>query len=203
MTDELEASLVPRLLRRDEAAFNEVVRLYQAKVFRLLYRMLGDRHEAEDLAQEVFITVFKRIDSFRGESRFSTWLYRIAVNHGKNRIKYLGRRARGKKDELSERTESDVVESATMTTSSHIDRPDAIVEGLQLERLLAKALETLDPEHRELVVLRDVEHLSYEEIQEVTGLPEGTVKSRLHRARLALKEYIEKAMRVRKGGGGE
>lgn len=197
MSEELEAKLVERLARREEAAFNEVVRLYQKKVFRLLQRMLGDPQEAEDVAQDVFITVLKRADTFRGESRFSTWLYRIAVNHGKNRLKYLGRRARGKQDELSERSEHDLVESASMATSAHIDRPDAIVEGFQMERLLRQALETLDPDQRELVVLRDAEHLSYEEIQQITGLPEGTVKSRLHRAREKLKEHIERAMRIR------
>ena len=90
-----ERRLVERLVRRDEAAFNELVRRNQAVVFRLLLRMLGDRAEAEDVAQEVFVSVFKSIESFRGDSSLSTWLYRIAANHGKNRFKSLARRARG------------------------------------------------------------------------------------------------------------
>src|SRR5947199_1921981 len=93
MTSLRERVLVRRLQQRDERAFQEVVRLYQHKVFNLVFRMIGNREEAEDVAQEVFVTVFKAIDSFRGESKLSTWLYRIAANQCKNRIKYLGRRS--------------------------------------------------------------------------------------------------------------
>jgi len=190
MPEGAEEKLIERLRRRDEAAFNELVRLYEAKIFHLVFRMLGDREEARDVAQEVFITVFKSIDGFRGDSKLSTWLYRVAANHCKNRIKYLGRRAKGSKTELTEVTEHGAVESATMETSSKIHRPDDLVEGMQTEQLVRKALGELDEEQRELVVLRDVENLSYEEIQRITGLPEGTVKSRLHRARLALQKRV-------------
>ncbi len=87
-----ERLLMARLKERDPSAFDEIVRRYGDKVFSLIYRMLGNRHEAEDVAQEVFITVFKTVDSFRGEAKFSTWLLRIAANQSKNRIKYLARR---------------------------------------------------------------------------------------------------------------
>src|SRR5450432_4495453 len=87
-----ERLLIGRLKERDEQAFNEIVRAHGDKVFSLVYRMIGNRAEAEDLAQEVFVTVFKTVDSFRGESKFSTWLLRIAANHCKNRMKYLARR---------------------------------------------------------------------------------------------------------------
>ena len=190
MPDGYEEKLVERLRRRDEAAFNEFIRLYQAKVFRLVLRMLGDRAEAEDLAQEVFITVFKSIDSFRGDSKLSTWLYRVATNHCKNRIKYLGRRAKGGRSELTDLTERDAIESASMTTSALLPRPDEVVEGFQTEHIVQRALQTLDEDQRALVVLRDIENMTYEEIRDVTGLPEGTVKSRLHRARLALKQKV-------------
>lgn len=203
MSEGDEALLVERLKRRDEAAFNELVRLYQGKVFTLVHRMLGDRAEAEDLAQEVFVTVFKSIDGFRGDSKLSTWLYRVATNHCKNRIKYLGRRARGSKEELTELSERGALESATMTTSARIERPDQALEGRQLERIVQEALAGLDTEHRELVVLRDVENMSYEEIQKITGLPEGTVKSRLHRARLALRDKVEALGGGKLEGGGE
>ena len=83
MPEGYEQKLVARLKRRDEAAFNELIKLYQARIFRLVFRMLGDRAEAEDVAQEVFITVFKSIDGFRGDSKLSTWLYRVATNHCK------------------------------------------------------------------------------------------------------------------------
>src|SRR5262249_1213577 len=87
-----ELLLLRRLRERDERAFKEMVEAYQDRIFNLLFRMIGKREEAEDLAQEVFVTVFKSIDQFRGDSKLSTWLYRVAVNHCKNRIKYLARR---------------------------------------------------------------------------------------------------------------
>lgn len=191
MADADEERLLERLKRRDERAFNELVHLYQGKVFHLVFRMLGDRAEAEDLAQEVFVTVFKSIDGFRGDSKLSTWLYRVATNHAKNRLKYLGRRARGQKQELTELSEREVLESASMATSAKVDRPDEALLGKEAESIVQAALAKLDEDHRTLVVLRDVENLSYEEIQRITGLPEGTVKSRLHRARLALKESVD------------
>ena len=193
MPEGYEEQLVERLKRRDEAAFSELVRLYQTRIFRLVLRMLGDRAEAEDVAQEVFITVFKAIDSFRGDSKLSTWMYRVATNHCKNRIKYLDRRARGKKQELDELAEHGTLESASMSSSSQIARPDQQVEANQIELIVRAAIGELDEDQRELVILRDVENLSYEEIQQITGLPEGTVKSRLHRARLALAKAVAKA----------
>jgi RNA polymerase sigma-70 factor (ECF subfamily) len=159
--------------------------------------MIGDRGEAEDLAQEVFVTVFKRIDGFRGESRLGTWLYRVATNHCRNRIKYLQRRARGSQRELDDAADRDAVESVSMSTSAQMPRPDELVHGYRVQRALEAALAALPDEQRELVLLRDVEGLSYEEIQEVTGLAEGTVKSRLHRARISLQHRIES---LREGG---
>lgn len=189
MDEATERRLVERLQRQDEAAFNELVRTYEQRVFALVQRMIGDRAEAEDLAQEVFVTVFKSIGSFRGDSKLSTWLYRVTTNHCKNRIKYLGRRARPGKEAWDER--EDGVPSATMQTAAVVPRPDLEAEGRQTEVLVRRALATLADDQRELVVLRDVEGLTYEEIQGITGLAEGTVKSKLHRARLALTKALE------------
>jgi RNA polymerase sigma-70 factor (ECF subfamily) len=188
----LERLLIRRLQQRDEVAFAEIVRLYQHKVFSLIYRMIGNHEEAEDLAQEVFVTVFKSIDSFRGDSKFSTWLYRVAANHCKNRIKYLSRRSRTTGAGLDGVPEHAMEDAGSAPLQSHIDAPDKILEGLQLEKLLSQAIADLDEDHRLLIVLRDVEELSYQEIAEITGLNEGTVKSRLHRARMAIKEHIER-----------
>src|SRR6185503_2989577 len=99
---ELERSLLRRLRDRDERAFRELLEMHRDRVYNITYRMLGNRAEAEDVAQEVFISVFKTIDTFREESKFSTWLYRVAVNHCKNRIKYLARRHDRDRDELDE-----------------------------------------------------------------------------------------------------
>ena len=185
-----EEQLVRRLKKQDEQAFNELVRLYQGRIYRLVFRMIGDQQEAEDLAQEVFVTVFKSITGFRGDSKLSTWMYRVATNHCKNRIKYLGRRARGKKKELDEIADASAIESATMSTSAYVPTPDEQLQGRQIERFVQRALAELPDDQRELVVLRDIENMTYEEIQDVTGLPAGTVKSRLHRARLALAQKV-------------
>ncbi len=190
MTDGDEAKLIQRLKRRDEAAFNQLVQLYQGKVFRLVLRMVGDKAEAEDLAQEVFVSVFKSIDSFRGDSKLSTWLYRVAINHAKNRVKFLGRRARGAKKEFDEVADREAVESATMTTSAQLPRPDEMTQAKQTELFVQRALSELEEEQRRLVVLRDIRNMTYDEIQQETGLAEGTVKSRLHRARQALQTRV-------------
>jgi RNA polymerase sigma-70 factor (ECF subfamily) len=187
--------LVRRLQQRDEKAFQEIVRLYQHKVFNLVYRMLGNPEEAEDIAQEVFVTVFKAIDSFRGEAKFSTWLYRIAANHCKNRMKYLGRRSYKSTGELDEAAEKEAQEAQPSALRPHVASPDAVLEGLELERTVQQGIAALEEEHRVLILLRDVEDLSYEEIASITGLELGTVKSRLHRARLQLKEHMAKVMR--------
>jgi RNA polymerase sigma-70 factor (ECF subfamily) len=189
-----ERLLITRLRQRDEAAFSEVVRLHGDKVFNLVLRMVGTRAEAEDIAQEVFVTVFKSIDTFRGDAKFSTWLLRIAANHSKNRIKYLARRATDRNG-LDGATEAQLADQGRAPVQSHIDAPDALLEAAELEQLMQQAIATLDEEHRLLVVLRDIEELSYEEIGQITGLPEGTVKSRLHRARMALKEQMQDRLR--------
>jgi RNA polymerase sigma-70 factor (ECF subfamily) len=187
-----ERLLLARLLERDEQAFSEIVRLYGDKVFSLIYRMIGNRHEAEDVAQEVFITVFKTIDGFRGEAKFSTWLLRIAANQTKNRIKYLARRPTEGVD-LDDAGQARAAASpAGPSMQAHIDGPEALLEAAEIEALMQRAIGELDEEHRLLVILRDVEELSYQEIGEITGLPEGTIKSRLHRARLAIKEFLDK-----------
>jgi RNA polymerase sigma-70 factor, ECF subfamily len=190
-----ERLLVRRLRERDERAFRELIDQYRDRVYSLLLRMIGSREEAEDIAQEVFVTVFKSIDQFRGESKLSTWLYRVAVNHCKNRVKYLARRydrATGALDEAAERQAA--AQGGEPLASGRIPSPERALEGAETERLVQQAIASLEEDHRLVVVLRDIEELSYEEICAITSLPEGTVKSRLHRARLALKEKLGKLM---------
>lgn len=192
MTSLRERLLVRRLKQRDERAFREVVRLYQHRIYNLVYRMIGSREEAEDIAQDVFVTVFKVIDTFRGDSQLSTWIYRIATNQCKNRIKYLGRRSQGRTTELDAAAERELQDHAMPAIVTQVAGPDAVLEGLQLERIVQEGLAALDEEHRVLIVLRDVENLSYAEIASITGIAEGTVKSRLHRARMSLKARMAK-----------
>jgi len=191
---ELEEKLLERLRARDERAFNELVKAYERRVFGLVFRMLGSRAESEDLTQEVFVQVFKAIGTFRGESKLSTWVYRIAVNLCKNRAKYLRVRHTGEQDELEEVAERVPLGQARGANVGQIERPDEMVAGKQVEAIVAQAITEIDPTFRECLILRDVEELSYEEIGEITGLPPGTVKSRIFRARAQLKELVEKRL---------
>lgn len=189
-----EARLVARLVARDEAAFNALVRAYERRVFALLVRMSGSRAEAEDLAQEVFVQVFKGIGSFRGESKLSTWIYRIAINLSKNRSKYLRVRRTDHQEQLESLEERAPVEETRRANIAPIERPDDLMAGRQLERIVQAAILELEPTFRECLVLRDIEDLSYDEIAAITNLAEGTVKSRIHRARTQLKEIVERAL---------
>lgn len=183
-----ERKLVRALRRRDEEAFSELVRVYQHKVFNVIYRIVGDRQEAEDVAQEVFVAVFKYIDSFRGEAKFSTWLYRIATNRAKNRIKYLARRSQNKHQDIADTPESKINANPF---GGGVFRPDEKALGNELHVIIKEGLASLSEEHRAVIVLRDVEDMTYQEISEVLEVAEGTVKSRLYRARVTLKDYVE------------
>lgn len=192
--DETEVQFIARLVARDERAFNELVATYERRVFVLVFRMLGRREEAEDVAQEVFVQVFKAIDQFRGDSKLSTWVYRIAVNLCKNRSKYLSRRHAGEQDDVDDVLDRQALTSAKGVSVGDVSRPDELVEGMQMEVIVKRAIAQVDPEFREVLILRDVEDMVYEDIAAVTGLPEGTVKSRIHRGRAQLRALVEKAM---------
>ena len=196
--DRRDRRLVRRLKEGDERAFQELVQTYQNRIFGLMLRMISNRQEAEDLAQEVFIIVYRAIGSYRGEGRFYTWLYRIASNTCKNRIKYLKGRNFHRSVEIDETPQAQLPASeggSIVTLQSQVPGPEQATEGTRMEKVIQRELAALDPEHRLLIVLRDIQGLSYQDIIRITGLQEGTLKSRLHRARLALKERLQPYMR--------
>lgn len=184
-----EKRMIRGLKRGDEAAFNTLVKLHQGRVFNVCYRMLGNGAEAEDIAQDVFVRAFQAVHAFRGDSAIGTWLYRIAVNLCKNRLKYLSRRHYNKTSVLEDVPERAYASAGSQRTVGDPEpRPDQVLEGLQAESRIQKALAAVDSSFRELLVLRDIQNLSYAEVMTITGLAEGTVKSRLHRARAALRK---------------
>jgi RNA polymerase sigma-70 factor (ECF subfamily) len=191
---ELEEKLLERLRAHDERAFNELVKAYERRVFGLVFRMLGSRAEAEDLTQEVFVQVFKAIATFRGESKLSTWIYRIAVNLCKNRAKYLRVRHAGEQDQLEDVAERMPLSQARNANVAQVARPDEAMAGRQVEEIVRQAISEVDENFRECLILCDVEELSYEEIAEITQLPAGTVKSRIFRARAQLRELVERKL---------
>lgn len=187
-----DISLVRRVAVRDVAAFEALVRRYQDRVFGFCLRLLNDRAEAEDVAQEVFLAFYRSAGDFRGDSSLSTWLLRIAKNQALNRVKYLERRGRSKQRSIEDCDE----QRLSATELAQVPRtPDAIVESEQLSSLVKDAIAQLDPEQRAVVVLRDVDDLSYEEIADITGLPVGTVKSRIHRGRSTLAAILKRIFR--------
>ncbi len=189
MTSRPDRKLVRRLKQREEEAFTEMVRRYQDQVISIIHGIVGDREEAREVAQEVFIAVFKYIDSFRGDAKFSTWLFRIASNRAKNRIKYLARRNHRQHQGLDDTRESRI--ESNPAGGGADPRPDESAQGRELADLVQEGLEELAPKYREIIVLRDVEDLSYADIAETLDVAEGTVKSRLYRARSKLKDYID------------
>src|SRR5712691_10661343 len=170
--------LVDRLRRGDPRAFEELVIAYQHRVFGVALRMLRNRSEAEEIAQEVFLRVHGAVEDFRGEAKLSTWLYAITSRLCLNRL------ASG------ERRLTRPGEDALLRLPDAGPRPDAALERRELETALGRAIAELPEDRRIVVVLRDLEGLSYEEIAQVLELTLGTVRSRLHRARADLKEKL-------------
>jgi RNA polymerase sigma-70 factor (ECF subfamily) len=175
----------------NEKAFTEIVLHYQKKVFNIAYRTLGDMEEAKDLAQEVFISVFESIKALREDAKFEAWLTQVTLNHCRNRWKYLRRRQYFNSDPLDDllETENGPIPRAISDPS---DNPEMLYEKKVIEQVIQRGLLKLREDQRELIVLRDLQGFSYEEIGKMLGLPEGTIKSKLHRARVDLKEALEK-----------
>ena len=180
-----ERVMLSRLRRRDPEAFELLVKQHQDRVYDFCVRMLGDREEANDLVQEIFVSIHQNLDRFRMDAKISTWIFRISRNHCINRLKYLKRRGRGRSDGFEDVNEAQL-ESAVESPA----RPDDVLDVSRQRAMVRRAIAQLDEDQRALVVLRDIEQLTYDEIVEITDLPEGTVKSRLHRAREKLAGII-------------
>lgn len=180
-----DSSLVRECQAGDSTAFDEIVRRYKDRVCAFLYRFLGDREDALDVAQEVFVRAYRGIDGFRGSARIYTWLYSIAANLARNRLRDRGRKGRDQVVSL----EALALSAASDAASTHATPRDA-AERNEFHETLQQCLEEL-PEHCRLAfVLRTFDDMSYDEIGEVLGCPSGTVKSRIHQARQLLRERL-------------
>jgi len=183
MIEDPDRELVVRWQGGDERAFEELIERHQTRVYRLLYRMMGNREDAEDLTQETFLSLHRHGHRFRAEARFSTFVYRVAANAALNRRRSLGR-SRARVDKLKTRQE------AGDDLPSTPRNPESATLGSELSEHVREALDTLSPSLRMPVVLYDIEGLSYGEIAKVLSIAEGTVKSRIHRARQALRDEL-------------
>ena len=188
-----DSGVIERCLKGEQAAWEDLVRAHTRRVFALCYRFTGKESEAQDLAQEVFLRVFRSLKSFRSdEGCFSTWLARLT----RNLLIDNYRRTRSDRatDSIEERLP---VIAETLASGA---RPDGLVAGREASELLQAGLAKLSPELREAVILRDLQEMEYREIVRVLGVPEGTVKSRINRGRAELGRVIQMGGEVRKRG---
>ena len=192
----IEKEVIEGCKAGDQKAFTEIVLHYQKKVFNIAYRMLGNMEEARDLAQEVFISVFESIKGLREEAKFDAWLTQVTLNHCRNRWKYLRRRRYFNSDSLDDplETENGAIPRPIYDPT---ENPETLYEKKVIQQVIQRGLLKLREDQRELIVLRDLQGFSYEEIGKIFGLPEGTIKSKLHRARADLKERLEKLIALR------
>jgi RNA polymerase sigma-70 factor (ECF subfamily) len=181
-----DEELVRRVLDGDTGAYATLVEKYQSRIFTLVGRMVSRRDMIEDLSQEVFIKAYRKLGTFRFESSFYTWLYAVALNTVRNWY----RRQDPPSTSIDETGELEAVES-----SGGHESPEDAAGRSQRAEIVRRALEGLPPEQKEALVLSDLEGLSYQEIADVQGVPVGTVRSRIFRARAALRDRLPEEMR--------
>ncbi|HLW78460.1 MAG TPA: RNA polymerase sigma factor [Terriglobia bacterium] len=182
---ERDPELIKRCLEGENSAWEELLQGYTRKVYNLCYRFSGGTGEAEDLTQEIFIKIFQMLRTYdAAQGAFSTWLNRVARNH------LVDHYRRTHKDRITSSLEDEVVELEERPGSG--EGPVARVEERERKELLQAALDRLSPDMREAVILRDLQDLDYEEIAEILGVPQGTVKSRINRGRLELARVLKR-----------
>ena len=181
-TDE---ELVRQFKRGDRAAFDEFVLRYQDRVYTFCLRWLGNPARAEEVAQDSFLKMYRGLNRFRGDSKLSTWVFRVVLNTCKNERLRLKRRKASLHEPLEGRRGMDE-DLPARQLPHHGPGTDHTVHRSEAEKMLGTALEELEEDYANIIILRDIQGLSYEEISQILGLPKGTVKSRLHRARTAL-----------------
>jgi RNA polymerase sigma-70 factor (ECF subfamily) len=174
-----DADYVRRLQRGETEAFEMLVRRHEKTIFNLVYRMLGDYDEAAEVSQEVFLSAYRAIGQFRGDANFSTWLYRIALNHTSTRRKTLIRRQ-----------QRNVAIEDTEPVRDLQPGPAETMEKKEIRERVQRALNSLEQDDATVILLRDLQDIPYEEVARLLEIPVGTVKSRLHRARQALKSQL-------------
>jgi RNA polymerase sigma-70 factor, ECF subfamily len=174
-----DAECVKRVQRGDTESFEILVRRHQKTTFNLIYRFVGDYDEATETAQEVFLSAYKSIQQFRGDASFSTWLYRIAFNHASTR-----------RESLHNKLKREVALDDTVILVDGGADPAASAERREIQQCVQQALNSLDRDDAQIILLRDLQDVRYEDIAETLDVPVGTVKSRLHRARQALRASL-------------
>jgi RNA polymerase sigma-70 factor (ECF subfamily) len=198
-SEDSDEQLMLRVGQGDKGAFDEIVRRYSSKMVNLAYQVVGDRELAEDIGQETFLRAYKSASRYRQISKFSTWLYTIALNLCRNEL----RRRKFKVYSLEGMAERDEGDKLRIDIADERAKPDRDMERKEIGRLVRKAVDMLPEKFRTPLVLRDIQELAYEEISQILDLPEGTVKSRINRGRLRVKEILMPLFGSEDGGGSE
>jgi RNA polymerase sigma-70 factor (ECF subfamily) len=188
-----DAGFVARCRRGDTEAFSVLVRRHQKKMLNIAYRMIGNYDESCDVVQEAFLSAYRAIGKFRGDARFSTWLCGIVLNHSRTHMTQKAARSSreaGSLDDPRKSEDENFLNEPRSQEGSIVDQ----IEKRELEAKVQECIGLLDGEQREVLVLRDIQGFSYEEIGIMLKLPEGTVKSRLFRARSALKDVLVRVL---------
>jgi len=184
-----DQALVEAARAGDATAFRDLVEKYQNRIYYLIYGMLRNREDARELTQEAFVSAYRRLDGFRLEASFHSWLCRIATNRAIDHTRASRRREdAGLDDRAAIRADN-----GELADVHHEDSPSRHLERRQLYEQIMNAIEDLSPEHRQVVLLRELEGLSYREISEISGVPQGTVMSRLFYARKKLQTLLREA----------
>jgi len=188
-----DAGLVARTRQGDLDAFEHLVNKHQKRMLNIAVRMIGDYDEACEAVQDSFISAFKNIRNFRGQAKFTTWLTAITVNHSRNRLHRMGSRSGHEAFSLDDPVQTEDGEMAADPPSKEPSALD-LLERRYVQGKVQDCIKALEPEYREVVILRDLQDLSYEEISVMLKIREGTVKSRLFRARDAVRDCLKKIM---------
>ena len=188
-----EIDLVEKSQQGNIEAFEKLISFYQKKVFNIAFRMMGNQDDASDVAQEVFIKIYKSIGSFKKQSAFSTWVYKITINTCRDEL----RKQKNKRNTIS-------LDQSICLEDNEVERqiqsndptPELVAEKRETGKLIKEAIFNLSDEYKEVVILRDIQGFSYSDIAKILNCPEGTVKSRINRARSMLKDILKGKMEL-------
>ena len=186
----LDRLLVDRFKSGDQSAFDEMVSRYWDRIYSMVHQLLRNAQDAEEVTQDAFIRAHRGLVNFRGESAFSTWLYQIATNLARNRYWYWGRRKRYFSVSLDAPVSSENSTTLAEIIPAELETPDDIAVTQEFVSRISRGMDRLSAKHREILILRNVKNMAYEEIAEILGISVGTVKSRIARARESLRSKL-------------
>ncbi|MCR6657133.1 MAG: sigma-70 family RNA polymerase sigma factor [Opitutus sp.] len=186
----LDRLLVDRFKNGDQSAFDEMVSRYWDRIYSMVHQLLRNAQDAEEVTQDAFIRAHRGLVNFRGESAFSTWLYQIATNLARNRYWYWWRRKRDFSVSLDAPVSSENSTTLAEIIPAELETPDDIAVTQEFVSRISRGMDRLSAKHREILILRNVKNMAYEEIAEILGISVGTVKSRIARARESLRSKL-------------